>query len=126
MWEGNGWCLRVLQGFEQYGGLSSTITVLSDVIPNAPKAGEGPYVSTHYDCGKQDRHRSVQGRLALPPPRTAAAFMPFERCFYSFTSQAKASSRVLKTGNWRWEKLLKVSQKPCGNFSQRAHADFLT
>src|ERR1700732_3548008 len=46
--------------------------------------------------------------------------------YSSFANHARASSRVVKTGNSRREKLRKLSENAGGNFSAPIHADFLT
>jgi len=44
----------------------------------------------------------------------------------SFASHTRASSRVLKAGNSRREKLLRLSENPGGKFSVPTNPDFLT
>jgi hypothetical protein len=48
------------------------------------------------------------------------------RLFQSFTSHARASSRLLNAGNSRREKLLRLLEYSSGKFSAPTHADFLT
>jgi hypothetical protein len=68
------------------------------------------------------RWKSIMPWYRLAPRYTFTCSIAIQ----SFANHARASSRVLKAGNSRREKLRKLSENTLGKFSAPTHADFLT